>query len=84
MRTQEGIRLERALVERCRPLLESLNAQYGKGNVGAIRLFLDGTGDFIQTPFQCRPRKLTFRLLSGEPLRIRAIGHQITEKRGAK
>lgn len=68
-----------SLVSKCRPLLDSLNANYGRGNVGTIKLTLAGEGSFIQLGFQMRPRTLKFRIKhQGERLTVYALGHQRT------
>ena len=69
-------------IEIVRPILDSLNAQYGKGNVGEIRLSLDGNGTFEQLPYGMKPQKRKFRIeippSFGNKVRVYALGHQKT------
>jgi hypothetical protein len=59
--------------------LESLNANYGRGSVGEIRVCLDGSGSFEQKPFNLRSSWRRFRVHSvGRSVRVFALGHQIT------
>lgn len=74
------------LVEQCRPLLNSLNANYGKGSIGGIQLSLDGFGRFEQRipitqsfKSSCGWRKFRIRH-TDTALTVFALGHQITQK----
>lgn len=43
-------------------VLRSLNANYGRGSIVAVRLFLDGKGEFDRKPYGCRVETRKFRL----------------------
>lgn len=59
--------------------ISSLNAQYGRGTVQAIRLSLSGVGGFDYKPYSCAPKTRRFRILSkGDKITVFACGHQVT------
>ena len=69
----------KTLASQLRDPLESLNANYGRGSVGEIRLCLDGRGTFEQKPFNCRAVWRKFRIASTpRGVTVFALGHQKT------
>lgn len=56
-----------------RKVVERLNGLYGRGNVVAVRLFLDGRGEFDRTPYGCKRETRVFRISENT---VFACGHQ--------
>lgn len=70
-----------SLTAQLREPLDSLNSNYGRGSVGAIRLCLDGEGVFEQKPFGLRSTQRRFHIVSSvRGVTVFALGHQITLK----
>lgn len=77
--------MQKELVSQCRPLLESLNANYGRGNVGSVHLSSDGKGRFEQLVrySQSNYTSVGWRSFSilhtGKSLTVFALRHQKSE-----
>jgi hypothetical protein len=64
------------LVGNVREALQSLNANYGYGDVESVRVFFDGRIEFDVKGFQMRPQTRRGHLVNGRT--VKALGHQKT------
>lgn len=68
-------------IQKCFEAVSTLNAQYGRGQVGEVRLTLAGEGEFVRVRTSCKPETRQFRVYDGPSgLTVYACGHQVTIK----